>query len=438
MESPYFNQREDVLRLWHLLLQSPGEAGNPELAWKTAYPGERFDPARWRHLQSFLVARIEQFLAQRAWEQHPLTADLQLASALRKKQLDKAHRYTLQRAGKRLGQLPHDQWYYQQLYQLEWEKYTAAESQTRSRENNLAAAGHAQDVYLVASKLRLACLMESRQAVSSKQYDQTFLPALMAYLETSRLREEPLVALYYYCYRMLIAGTETDFRAFRRQLERQSGQLPADERRTFLLLAVDFCIRRLNSGEQRYIREAFDLYKVGLDTEALWENGYLSRFVFKDIVALGLRLEAYDWVESFINQNAQHLEEKYRVANRNYNLARLFFTRKNYDRAIPLLAQVDERDLLLNLDSRVMLLRMYFETGEWDALDALISSFRILLLRKKRVIGYHQSHYLNTLRYIQKLTRLNTNDRQAVARFRQDVESNKAVIEKEWLLLHAR
>jgi len=60
------------------------------------------------------------------------------------------------------------------------------------------------------------------------------------------------------------------------------------------------------------------------------------------------------------------------------------FTQKDYRRAMPLLAQAGESDLLLNLDSRVMLLKMYYETGEWDALDALLASFRVLLLRKKK------------------------------------------------------
>jgi hypothetical protein len=437
LNSPYFNQREDVLLLWQVLLDTGFTELDPTQCYSKVYPGEAFDAAKWRHIQSFLISRMERFLAQRAFEQMPLAADLHLAPVLRKNKLGKSHSYILQRIGKRMAQLPHDQDFYHWEYQLEWEKYIAIESHTRSRENNLAAVAHALDVYLLASKLRLACLMESHQAVFNTDYDQTYLPALMAYLEHSKLREVPLVALYYYCYRALIAGAEDDFRAFRLQLEQQSAQLPAEERRTFLLLAVNFCIRRLNTGAQQYIREAFDLYRVGLETDALLEQGYLSRFAYKNIVALGLRLKEFAWVETFIKNYEIHLEEKYRMANRDYNLARLYFTQKDYQRAMPLLAQVDESDLLLNLDSRVMLLKMYFETGEWDALDALIASFKVLLLRKKKVIGYHQSHYLNTLRYIQKLTRLNLNDKAAVANFRQEVERNTAVLEKDWLLSHA-
>jgi hypothetical protein len=85
-----------------------------------------------------------------------------------------------------------------------------------------------------------------------------------------------------------------------------------------------------------------------------------------------------------------------------------------------------------------MLLKMYYETAELDALDALLASFRILLLRKKKVIGYHQQHYLNTVRYIQKLSRLNRNDKKSVLAFRDEVLGNKAVIEKDWLLAQVR
>ncbi len=166
----------------------------------------------------------------------------------------------------------------------------------------------------------------------------------------------------------------------------------------------------------------------------LLENGKLSRFAYKNIVYAGLRVNEFDWVEGFIFRYEPHLEEKHRAANRDYNLAKLYFTKKDYGRAMPLLAQVGESDLLLNLDSRIMLLKMYYETGEWDALDALMASFRVLLLRKKKVIGYHHVHYLNTLRYIQKLSRVNLNDKANIAAFRAEVAANKAVIEKDWLL----
>ncbi len=435
LKSPYHNRREDVLRLWDLYAADKLGDLDAKTAFSSIYPDQTFEDAQWRHLQSFLLGCVEAFLAQRAWEKIPLLSDLHLISIYQDKKLRKPLDYTLRRASDRLEKLPRDGQYYHYLYQLEWERYAVAQVQHgRTQENNLVAVSRAFDIYTTANKLRLACLMESHRTVFQVDYDDSFLPDLLRFLSTSDLLEVPIVALYYHCYQSLTAGNEDSFRAFRRELERQGKALPEDESRTFTLLAINYCIRRLNMGELRYVREAFDLYRIGLDTRALLEAGHLSRFAFKNIVALGLKLEEFAWVEQFIEQFEPFLEEKFRAAHRDYNLAKVYFAQKNYTRAMPLLARVGESDLLLNLDSRVMLLKMYYETGEFDALDALLASFKILLLRKKKVIGYHSSHYLNTLRYIQKLVRINPNDKKAGGAFRAEVAANTSVIEKEWLL----
>ena len=431
LKSPYHNRREDVLRLWK---QCTADVRSRRANLPASGEPAPENTAEHRHVQSFLLQQIETFLAQRAYEQTPLLSDLHLAPVYRQKGLVKHLHHLFRRAEERLDKLPRDTTYYYLQYQLEWEKYAATESQTRSRDNNLAAVHQALDVYLIGSKLRLACLLESHRAVFNVAYDTTFLPGLLAFLPGSALCAVPIIALYYHCYQALTGGKEAEFRAFRRELESQNAALPPEERRIFLLLGVNYCIRQLNAGDVRYIREVFDLYRVGLETGVLLENGKLGRFAYKNIVAAGLKVQEFDWVEDFIVRYEPFLEEKHRAANRDYNLAKLYFARKDYRRAMPLLAQVGESDLLLNLDSRVMLLKMYYETGEWDALDALLASFRVLLLRKKKVIGYHQAYYLNTLRYIHKLIRVNLNDKTAVTAFRAEVEGNKAVIEKDWLL----
>lgn len=435
LKSPYHNRREDVLRLWEMVASGKPAFSEPQKAFSTVYPGQTFNDASWRHLQSYLLGCVEAFLAQRTWEKTPLLSDLHLMPIYRKKNLRKPLEHTLRRALENLDKMPRDSNYYHFLYQIEWERYAAAQvQQGRTQENNLAAVSRAFDIYSAANKLRLACLIASHRAVYQVEYDTSFLPELLQFVEKSDLLEVPIVALYFYCYQSLTEGREDSFRAFRRELETQGKSLPESETRTFALLAINYCIRMLNTGELRYVREAFDLYRIGLDTGALLENGHLSRFAFKNIVALGLKLEAFDWVERFIEQYEPYLEEKYRAAHSDYNLAKVHFAQKDYRSAMPLLARVGETDLLLNLDSRVMLLKMYYETEEWDALDALLASFKILLLRKKKVIGYHSTHYLNTLRYIQKLVRLNKHDKKAAGAFRTELEANKSVIEKDWLL----
>jgi hypothetical protein len=442
IKSPYFNQRADVARLWDFLLVKKGQIFSAEEAWQWVYNEKNetstkviaYSNAQWRYLQSFLLAQIEGFLAQRAFEKTPLLADLHLSTVYREKNFVKPIEHLHHRAEEKLEKIPRHYAFFHHQYLLEWEKYAAAESQGRDRTTNLAAVSKAFDVYTICGKLRHACLMESHRAVFQASYDDTFLPILLQYLEGNELLAEPNIALYFYCYRALINGQSADFQQFKKVMESFPNEFPSEERRALLLLAVNFCIKRLNSGESEYANEALDFYEIGLTTGALLDRGQLGRFAYKNIAALGLKLGKFDWVEHFLTQYAPLLGEKYREAHFDYNLAKLFFSKKDYTQAMPLLARVDESDLLLNLDSRVMLLKMYYETEEWGALDALLTSFKIMLLRKKKVIGYHQQHYLHTLRYVQKLTRLQFQDKKAVSKIREEVALNNSVIEKAWIL----
>ena len=438
LNSPFFTQNEAILRLWSWLLEhskgrKPKIPGD-QVAFKAVFPNAKFNGPKWRHLQSQLIEQIEQLLAQRAFNAKPLLSELELIPTYRAKNLHQALPHLFRRADQQLAKLPKDREYYHLAHQLELEKFLTVDYNERGAENNLAKVGETLDVYIIASKLRMACVMESRRTVDNVNYDASFLPFILEYLKTNPMLDYPVIALYYYCYQALTTGTEADFQSLRIALANKDRVIPMAERQEFLLLAINFCIKKLNSGQERYVREAFDLYQTGLSTASLIQDGYLSRYAYKNIVALGLRLKEFDWVEAFIFKYSELLKAAVRDSNRNYNLARLYFTKKEFNKAMPMLAQIDDNDLLLNLDSRVMLLKMYFETGEYDALDNLLTSFRILLLRKKKVIGYHQQHYLNMLRYTKKMMKLNRYDREAVAKFKKEVAAHKGVIEKAWMV----
>lgn len=438
LKSPFFNQKEEVVRLWEWIMSQKNKKKKEVLkaqeAYAVVFPNEAFDPKKWRQVQSLLVIQIEKLLVQRKMQQNPIQSDLDLAAVYRQKGLTLPLTHVFRRAKERLDHSALDINHYRFQYQLEWEKYVATESTHRGKKNNLAQVNTSMNMYLIASKLRLACLMESHKMVSNADYDAPFLALILKYIEEHDILQTPTIGLYYYCYKSLNAGTESDFRAFRETLKREEKTIPTEERTTFLLLAINYCIKQLNSGDQRYIHEALELYRTGLDTKILLLDGHLSRFAYKNIVALALKLREFEWVAYFIDTYAPLLKDEHRETNRNYNLARLYFTKKEFDKAMPILAQIDPNDLLLKLDIRVLLLKMYFEMEEYKALDNLMTSFRILLTRKKKAIGYHHQHYLNMLRYFRKMIRLNPYDREAVANFKKEVAANSGVIERDWIL----
>lgn len=155
----------------------------------------------------------------------------------------------------------------------------------------------------------------------------------------------------------------------------------------------------------------------------------MGRFAYKNTVALGLTLGQADWVHGFIEQYKDALEPAHRDNFYHYNLARYHFSEKQFGQAMELLVQVGDSDLLLNLDSKVMLLKMYYELGEFDALDSLLASLKTFIRRRKE-LGYQKAHYLGIVHFTQKLMGLPPNDRAAREHLRSEIEAAEGLPEK--------
>jgi hypothetical protein len=159
----------------------------------------------------------------------------------------------------------------------------------------------------------------------------------------------------------------------------------------------------------------------------------LSRFAYKNIVALGLRMEAYDWISYFLENYTKYLERRFRENYYNYNFARLSYSRNDYKASMESLSKVGTNDVLLNIDAKVLQLKMYYELDEFDALDSLITSMGTFI-RRKNMLTYHRENYRNILKYFQKLSALNHLDKQALSALREEISKESVLTEKRWLL----
>jgi len=105
-----------------------------------------------------------------------------------------------------------------------------------------------------------------------------------------------------------------------------------------------------------------------LEKELIFNEGELSPWVFKNIVLSGLRLGEYDWTEKFIKDYKERLPDESKNNAVTFNLAQLYFFKKDHDKVIRLLHQVEYEDPAYNLNSKIMLIATYYETDELEPL----------------------------------------------------------------------
>lgn len=389
-----------------------------------------------RAVMTELMGHIEHFLVYSEKFERKGDYPIRLAEAYRKRGLEKHFRQSLHAARSDWASQPYRHAeYFDAQAAIEYELYQYQSAGQRTEALNWQELSNQTDTAFIARKLRQACFALSHQMVYSTGYNFGLLDMVLAHMRDSEaLQAIPSVGLYYFCYLFLTeAEGEPFFREFKPRLLANLGQLPVDEQRNLHLLALNFCIRKINQSTPAYFREALDLYKSALNAELLLENGQLSHFAYSNIAAIAIKVGDTAWVEQFIHQYAPFLEKKHRDAAFHLNLARLEYVRQNMRAALQHLQQADYKDLINNLIAKTLQLKIYYETGEYDALDAHLQSMQTFI-RRQRVIGYHKTNYQNIVRFGRRLLQLNPNSRQDRQALRLRIESEPVLTEREWFL----
>ena len=439
LRSPFFCRREQPGLLFEYLQNCLAKGIAPtydgafvSLAGREKQP----DMHAIRLLTSELLAQIEHFLVYREMFAEQANFDIHLAAAYRKRGLEKHFRQSLHSARAGWGKQPyrHAEFFDAQSA-IEYELYQQLSAGRRTEALNWQQLSDQTDTAYIARKLRQACMALSHQAVYPANYQFGLLNAVLEHVrQTEALQQIPAVSLYFYCYLLLTEpASETLFQRFKTQLFENLDQLPVDEQRNLHLLALNFCIRKINQLESAYFREALDLYKSALNAGLLLENGQFSHFAYNNIIAIALKVGDIDWAEQFIHTYTPYLEKKHRDAAFHLNLARVEYGRHNLSAALLHLQHADYKDLINNLIAKTLQLKIYYETGEFDALEAHLQSMQTFI-RRQRGIGYHKTNYLNIVHYGRRLMQHNPNSRQTRAALRQKIEEEPVLTEKEWFL----
>jgi len=437
VSSPYHNNREDVIVLLGFLMknyQNP-KALEKSIAFDVVFPlAAKYDDFKIRQAMTFLLRLMEQFLIFERIKSQPIRQKIILTEIYREKKLPRLFQKTVQKAEKLLEQNPlRNAQYYESAFQIQLEHYAMTSEEKRVAPLNLQRMNDLLDIRFIAEKLRRTCLTIAHKNVSNFNYEIEWLSEIEEIIRRKELLSIPVIAIYYYTFKSLAEEDASHFKELKKHLFQHSNLFSRVELRDLFILTINYCIKKINNDQVKFLQESFDLYQAGLEYDVFLQDGYLSRFTYKNIVTIGLKLGEFQIVENFIHSYKNQLAPKYREGNFSYNLALFYYSQKEYQSAMQLLLQVEYDDLFLNLDSKNMLMKMYFELKEFDALESLLGSMQNNLLRKK-AIGYHKDNYRNIIHFTKKLLKLNPFNVTQKAKLRLEIEQSQPLTERKWLL----
>ncbi|MBK6993849.1 MAG: hypothetical protein IPH31_02575 [Lewinellaceae bacterium] len=434
--TPFFNPRPEAASLLRLLSKTV-LAGKPlpgkEQVFRQIFDKEKFDDHRVRMAMTALLQTTEKFLAVRDFLHDKPAYQIRLSKVLRARSLPvhadiawKNGSEALERRDERNAEYHYD------FYKFEEEKFRVALDTPDAGEANLQALSDQLDVAVLSRKLWQGCFLLAHQARYNADCDFGFLNQMLPFAK--KHLHLPAISIYYHCYLALTQPDENQyFQAFKKDLIAHDALFPPSELRDLYILAINFCTRRYNEGDHSFLRDQFDLYKIGFDKNYFLSEGVLSRFTYLNAATNGLVLREFAWVEDLIKNHRRHLDPAHREALFSFNMARLEYQKRNFGEALQLLQRAEYKETMLALAAKTIQLKIYYETDEYDLLESHLQAIAAFI-RRKKVMGYHRENYLNLVQFVRKLLVLNPLDKKEKQAFREAVEEARPLAEKEWLL----
>ena len=441
LKSPIHNQREDVIILFQHIINENNIQNDDYLtkenAFKHIFGNEKYSDAKMRQVIHFLLKTVEEYLIYTEFRKDEIRAKLKLMNLYTNRNLEKSANRIKKNINTLLEEHPHrNEIFMRNYYKFQEEKnYQHSNfSKKRTVPANLQEISDALDASFLAEKLRQACFMLAHQKVFKTQYEIGFINEVLRYAESGNFKDFPAISIYYYGYKCTVEkDNDENFVKLKEEIIRNGSLFPADEMNNILLLAINYCIGKINAGSEEFMSEALDIYKEGLETKVMLEHDKLSKWAFGNITAIALRLKEYEWTKNFIEHYQIYIEEVDRKSTVGFNLAKLHYEQGQYSEAMELLVKTDFQDILISLSARTMLSKMLYEEGEYETLESQLESMRNYMMRKK-VIGYHKANYKNIIRFMKKLLNTNPYSKAKKEILRQEIEEAKPLTERDWFI----
>ncbi len=440
LRSPYFNKRKELCAIFEYIneqIKQDKTSINKTDVWEYTFNNQDFNDAKFRKYCNNIIRLIQDFLALEQYQQNPLQQANNLLGAIHKNNLRVLSATSLKTA-RRLSErsLHRSSKYYYEQYVLEGHFYYLTQYEVqRRKKSNIQEIIKNLDYFYLAAKLRNHCNLLIRQHYTAYEYETLFIDEIIQHIEDVGYEDVPAISIYYNVYKLITTNKNRAYFEKIKQQINQSIELFSDsESKDLYYFLLNFCVNKVNTGNQKYYQDLFDIYESGIDKEILLVDGTLTEWDFKNVVVVALRLQKYSWVENFIHTKAALLDPNIRDNAVRFNQARLHFYRKDFDKVIWLLREVEFSDMSYNLSSKAMLLATYYETDEIEALLSFMKSFKTFLIRSKKKLPQHKIDiYLNEIKYIKRLLSIKPGNQDEIKKFEEDLAKEKNIADIRWL-----
>jgi len=445
VQNPCFNVNKDVIQLFKYLERfAPhfdDESLNAENAFKAIYPGKIFNKATLNGLMNKLFSVIKKFISALQNTSNQVEVEINTLIFCKKRYSERFEKQ-LNRIRHLLDKKEKGRMLYHYIATLEHEscEYQAV----NEKHVNYTAFSEALDKFYWFSKLPLFAEMLNYKLITANNgYSLSELDIYLRFVEEAGYTQVPLIQLWHYLINVFkniidkVPVTLEDYHKFKDLFFENIDDLHTNDKRN-LCIYLRNIIRFSSFEDADYYREEFEIDRFSLEKGLIFFYNYLRELSVKNIVNSAIRVGEIQWAKEFLDKYKDLFRRRFAADLLAYCKAVINFYEGKYDEARALFTSIKEyNNVFFEIEKRIKLVQIYYETEEVDLLDGEINKLRVYIHRKQDDIGdmFAQS-YLNFAKYIKKISGIIRRDIDKITELETEISKIpvRLLFEKKWLL----
>ena len=279
-------------------------------------------------------------------------------------------------------------------------------------------------------KLKFAAEIINRKKLLPQQSLHPKLETFINNLETTNLQDlSKNSELYLTLIKFLLNQTIDEYALLKKYLKKNHHKLHQDEKLTIIIYMENYLAKRIRGGDSKMMKEAFELYKFGLDKKILIRNDKLGATPFYNIVNTACYLKKYPWAKQFIKDYKIFLQEEIREEAASLALIVILFKEKKYKDILTAYHKIKLKNALFKISGTIHFLASIYELGDHYQLITPLDTFTRFLNSNKTIGKDNKNAALNFVKILKYLMRQRLSKNQ----IEEDIQKQKLIFFRMWL-----
>lgn len=402
----FVRQNEDIRKVFdYLFLQAKNKERklSKESLHQYLYGKKPYNDLRIRHLMSMSCQVLEDFIVFQSMNDNRVFKEKLLIKFYAENGLENQAIRMIEKTKDISGDTSRgDATFFRNRYEMGSLYYDINSGNIRSEDFDYQETVRSFTIYTVIEVLKSACTVNTIKKVMETDIRQDLLQPVLDFLPNSDYLQIPTVRIYYHLLQIVEKEDDAHFESLLNDIRENEDLFLHKDLNTIYRTMINFCIKKSNQNNVLFSRFTFEIYLYTIEKGILLDKGEVNRFVFTNVITIGLKLREFERSLRFLEEYQHHIHPDFVQNTIQYNLAKIHYAQQRYDSALRILLTHELKDKIWNLNAKYLILKILFEQKEFELFRSHLKSFRIYVQRIQNV-GYHKTYFENVIKALQIL-----------------------------------